>query len=468
MNTLQSIHFFWPEIILLLGGCLTLFSDFIFKNKKNIGWLALSVLVISIFLIKKPTDPIFAFSGHVLLDGFTHTFRYVTLLIIASSILLSLSYQKLSPKYLGEYFALFLWMGAGMMFMASSKTLLMVFLSIEFVSLVSYLLVGFLKNDPKSKEASLKYLLFGSFCSALMLYGMSLLYGFSGTLDLWVIQKTLVLPGSPLIIIVSVLFILAGVGFKISMAPFHMWAPDVYEGAPTPVTAFLTVGPKALGFAVLIRLCTTVFIDFFGSWTYIIIFLSIITMTLGNIIAFAQTNIKRLMAYSSIAQAGYLLMGIAVLNPTGLQGIIIYLISYTLANLGIFAVIIHVAEKTKRDDIASYQGVAQSSPFLAACLSIFLLSLAGIPPFAGFIGKFFVFAAAIQADYYMLAITAAINSAIAAFYYLKIVKLMYFGKQETSSHLQELPFTLRIMIFFLMVGTILIGVFPELLIHFIS
>lgn len=431
-----------------------------------IGWFALLIVIISAFFIHKPTTPIFAFSGHVLLDGFTHVFRWITIIIIVASIVLSLSYQKLSPKYLGEYFALFLWMGAAMMFMASSKTLLMVFLSIEFVSLISYLLVGFLKTDAKSKEASLKYLLFGSFCSGLMLYGMSLLYGFSGTLDLWIIQKSLVLPGSPLIVIVSILFIFAGIGFKISMAPFHMWAPDVYEGAPTPVTAFLTVGPKALGFAVLIRLCTTVFVDFFGSWTHIIILLSIVTMTLGNVIALAQTNIKRLMAYSSIAQAGYLLMGIAVFNRVGIEGIIVYLIAYTLTNLGIFAIIIYIEANTKRDDIGSYQGLAQTSPFLAASLTIFLLSLAGIPPLAGFIGKFFVFAAAIQANYIMLAIAAIINSAIAVFYYLKIVKAMYFCHSTTST--ANISLSLKVMIYILLVATVGLGIFPQFVIRFIS
>ncbi len=466
MSTWQSIQFFWPEIILLIGGCVVLFSDFVFKNKKMIGWFALLIVIISAFFIHKPTTPIFAFSGHVLLDGFTHVFRWITIIIIAASIVLSLSYQKLSPKYLGEYFALFLWMGAAMMFMASSKTLLMVFLSIEFVSLISYLLVGFLKTDAKSKEASLKYLLFGSFCSGLMLYGMSLLYGFSGTLDLWIIQKSLVLPGSPLIVIVSILFIFAGIGFKISMAPFRMWAPDVYEGAPTPVTAFLTVGPKALGFAVLIRLCTTVFVDFFGSWTHIIILLSIVTMTLGNVIALAQTNIKRLMAYSSIAQAGYLLMGIAVFNRVGIEGIIVYLIAYTLTNLGIFAIIIYIEANTKRDDIGSYQGLAQTSPFLAASLTIFLLSLAGIPPLAGFIGKFFVFAAAIQANYIMLAIAAIINSAIAVFYYLKIVKAMYFCHSTTST--ANISLSLKVMIYILLVATVGLGIFPQFVIRFIS
>ena len=267
--------------------------------------------------------------------------------------------------------------------------------------------------------------------------------------------------------LVALLFFLAGLGFKISMAPFHMWAPDVYEAAPTPVTAFLTVGPKALGFAVLIRILATAFSWISWKWSGIIMLLSILTMTLGNVVAISQTNIKRLLAYSSIAQAGYILMGVAVFSEIGLTGVLIYLVAYTFTNLGAFIAVIIASNHFGDDAIQSYSGLGKRAPFLAASLTIFLLSLAGIPPLGGFIGKFYVFSGAIQSGFYSLAIAAALNSAVAAFYYFKIVRLMYLSP---ATHIDPIPhpFPLMLALGLMLAGTVLLGLMPARLISFVQ
>jgi proton-translocating NADH-quinone oxidoreductase chain N len=335
----------------------------------------------------------------------------------------------------------------------------MIFLAIESVSLVSYLLTGFLKSDKKSKEASLKYLLFGSVASGLMLYGMSILYGLSGSIELDLIRGRIANPAYSGFVFVAMMLVLGGIGFKISMAPFHLWAPDVYEGAPTPFTAFLTVGPKAAGFALLIRVLSTSFPDFFASWTQVILLLSVITMTLGNVIAIAQDNIKRLLAYSSIAQAGYILMGIAVFTDTGLQAVLLYLAAYAFTNLGAFAVVLAVTQDSGSDQLSSFAGLGKRSPMLAASMTIFLLSLAGIPPLAGFMGKFMVFAGTIQKGYIVLAVAAAINSAIAAFYYFKVVRQMYLVPAENEKPLAQ-PLSLSFALYLMLAGTIALGLVP--------
>ena len=357
---------------------------------------------------------------------------------------------------------------AGLILMASAVNLLMIQLAVEFVSLTSYLLVGFLKKDARAKEAAVKYLLFGSMASGIMLYGMSLVFGATGSLDLDVIQKTLA-NASPFLnlSLVSVLLFLLGLGFKISMAPFHMWAPDVYEAAPTPVTAFLTVGPKALGFALLIRILSTAFSWIEWKWSFLIMALSILTMTIGNVVAISQTNIKRLLAYSSIAQAGYILMGLAVFNQTGLTGILIYLLAYAFTNLGAFAVVIAVSNHFQNDDLASYAGLAKRSPFLAACLTLFFLSLAGIPPLGGFIGKFFVFSSAIEEGFITLAVAAALNSAVAAFYYFKVVRMMYLVPAASDEPVPS-PAPLTLALCLMLAGVFAIGLAPAPFIAFVK
>jgi proton-translocating NADH-quinone oxidoreductase chain N len=460
VNAVESLKYFIPELVLLGGAFAALTLDFFTKQKKLVGEFALLVIVLALCLVKVPAQPLPLFFGMFELDAFAHFFRYLALGTVGITILLSLGYSPLRKRFAGEFYGLFLFMAFALILVAAAKNLLMIFLSIEFVSLLSYLLVGFLKNDSKSKEAAIKYLLFGSVCSGIMLYGMSLLYGAAGSLELPAIGKVLVgAPFKPLAI-AAVLFFFTGLGFKISMAPFHMWAPDVYEGAPTPVTAFLTVAPKALGFAVLVRVLDMIFWHFQSLWSPILVILSILTMTVGNITAVSQSNIKRFLAYSSIAQAGYILMGLAVFSMLGREAILIYLLAYLLTNLGAFTVVLFVGGETHSDSLEAYAGLSQRSPAAAAMLTVFLLSLAGLPPLAGFIGKYFVFAAAIQAKFITLTIFAAINSVIAAYYYFRIIRLMYLTPAAGPAFAAPSK-ALTIALWALFLGVLAMGIFPS-------
>lgn len=464
MNTIESLNRFGPELFLLAGAFLVLLADLFTKRKKVLGGLSLLVLLGTVLLAKTPGPGADLFFGFYRLDSLTHFFRLAACGMTALTILASLAYRALPEREEGEYYSLFLFMTFGLILMAASTNLLMIFLSIEFVSLLSYILTGFLRRDPKSKEAAIKYLLYGSIASAVMLFGMSLAFGASGVLELAGIARALAHPSYRPLAVTALMLILVGLGFKISMAPFHMWAPDVYEAAPTPVAGFLTVAPKALGFSVLIRVLSEGFPMLAEGWGQAFFWLSILTMTIGNGVAIAQTNIKRLLAYSSIAQAGYILMGIVVFNKTGLAAVLIYLVAYAFTNLGAFTAVIAASNHLGDDEIESYRGLSKRSPFLAASLTLFLLSLAGIPPLAGFIGKFYVFSTAIEAGRIALAVAAALNSAVAAFYYFKVVRAMYLAPADPGSPISpSLPLFICLLI--LLGGTVAIGIAPSPLIR---
>lgn len=467
MGIRESLHFFLPETFLLLGAFTVIFLDLFLKNKKAIGLLSILILAGTFALAKAPAVAQPLFFGFFTLDAFTHYFRLLALGIVAFTLLISLGYKRLDQNISGEYYALFLFMAFALTLVAASTNLLMIFMSIEFVSIVSYLLTGFLKKDPRSKEAALKYLLFGSLASGTMLYGMSLLYGISGSLELTVIQEAVKVQGFQSAAMASLLFFCVGLGFKISMAPFHMWAPDVYEAAPTPVSGFLTVAPKALGFAVFLRVLATAFLALGVRWQPLLIIFSILTMTVGNFMAVAQTNVKRLLAFSSVAQAGYIMMGMAMFNDLGLTGVLLYLMAYAFTNLGAFAVVTAAGNTLESDELQSYAGLSKRAPFLAAAFTLFLISLAGLPPFAGFIGKFFVFSATIQAGFYKFAIVAALNSAVAAFYYFKVVKMMYLSEPIQDGPVAQTPlFVFAISL--LLVGIFALGLYPQPFIHFVK
>ncbi len=345
---------------------------------------------------------------------------------------------------MGEYYFLLVALTLGMMLMAGATNLLMIYLAVELSSLTSYVLSGYTKESPDSSEASLKYLIFGALSSGLMLYGMSILYGLTDTLSIYALNRELPAilaaggSGSYAALIAGVL-ILAGFGYKISAVPFHFWAPDVYEGAPITITAFLAVASKAAGFALLMRFFKVTFIDTTAAalppgawatlqgveWTTILAALSVLTMTVGNLIAIWQNNLKRLLAYSSIAHAGYMLMGVVVLNNEGLSAVMLYFVVYLFMNLGAFLCVMLIADKTGSEDIEEYKGLGSRTPFLAVAFTIFLVSLTGIPPTAGFIGKLYLFAALINHGWVWLAIVGAINSVIALYYYLRIVRNMF-------------------------------------------
>jgi NADH-quinone oxidoreductase subunit N len=460
MNALESLPWFLPELILIGAGFLILLADLVLPAKKFLALIALAAIAGAACAIRAPETPLPLFYGYFVLDSYSVFFKLVSLFIVAITILMALSYVGIPSRQEGELYALLSFLAVGLIMMGSSTNLLMIFLSIEYVSILSYVLAGFQKFDRASNEASLKYLLFGSVASGAMLYGMSLLFGLTGTIELEGIRTAIVEgPISPTLLLVAASLVLVGLSFKISAAPFHMWAPDVYTGAPTPVTAFLTVGPKALGFAVLLRVLLTSLTALKSEWSMILAGISALTMTVGNLLAISQTNIKRLLAYSSIAQAGYILMGVAVSNAIGLEGVLVYLVAYALTNLGAFVIVILAGNQFKTDDIESYAGLAKRSPFLAVALTLFFISLAGIPPLAGYIGKFFVFASAIEGGFIALAVIAAVNSAMAAYYYFKVVKQMYFAEPRDPGPVAQ-PIPLAVALMVTLVGILLLGIYP--------
>lgn len=468
MGIRQSLSLFLPETFLLLGAFLVVFTDLFVKNKKALGMLSALVIVGTLWLAKAPAVSQPLFYGFFTLDHFTHYFRVLSLGVVLVTILLSMGYKSLATEIEGEYYSLLLFTSFALILVASATNLLMIFMSIEIVSIVSYLLVGFLKKDPKSKEAALKYYLFGSLASGIMLYGMSLAYGASGSLDLTAIQEIFKNgAGYRPLAMISLLCFFTGLGFKISMVPFHMWAPDVYEAAPTPISGFLTVAPKALGFAVLLRVLASAFSGMSDKSQSMLMILSILTMTIGNFMAIAQPGLKRLLAFSSIAQAGYILMGVTVFNETGLTGVLLYLMIYAFTNLGAFAVVTATSNELGSDDLQSVAGLSKRSPFLAASMTLFLISLAGIPPLGGFIAKFYVFSAAIEEGFIALAVAAALNSAVAAFYYFKIVRMMYLSEPLEEGPIAVSPLFVSVLTF-LLAGIFITGIYPQPFIHFVQ
>jgi NADH-quinone oxidoreductase subunit N len=404
------------------------------------------------------------FSRMVYLDNFAFYFYLIIILGTALTILLSPHYLEEFGKNLGEYYALVLFATVGMLLMAASAHFIMIFLGLEIMSIAVYVLAGLFREDPRSNEAALKYLVLGAFASGFLLFGMAMLYGAAGgTLYLnelatklttyAALTKPLTLLGLALIIV--------GFGFKVASVPFHMWTPDVYEGAPTNVTAFMAVGVKAAAFAAFARVMFVVFPAFTVEWNMVLWGLAVATMTLGNVVAIAQTNIKRMLAYSSIAHAGYLLVALVAANQLGAVSLLYYLLAYTIMNIGAFAVVILVGRKKDSYlNIYDYAGLGFQYPGLAATMAIFMFALAGIPPTAGFVGKFYIFSAAVQAGYIWLAIIGVMNSLVSVYYYLRITVLMYMRPAEAE--LGPIPFTygLTAAVVVTAVATLAIGIFP--------
>jgi len=460
MDNLQSLRFFWPESVLTVAVIAMLVQDILVRRS---GWRVPSLVVGALFWLAATAAATWAtpggntplFGGLLQHDPLRMFFAWLFLGAAALTVIIVPRSGQISPARLGEFIALLFALVLGMFLMASATDLLMIYLSVEMVSLVSYVLTSFRRADRKANEAALKYVIYGGVASGVMLYGMSILYGLfatsrvagpSGigaqladvTSRLFMAQAFGGQPAAQLALVVAVIFVLAGVGYKIASVPFHMWCPDVYEGAPTPFTAFLSVGPKAAGFAVAIRFFFAAFERQLPSgdyapitdlpWPAIIGIISAVTMTLGNLTAIVQNNLKRLLAYSSIAHAGYLLMGLSAANAAGVRSILVYLIVYVLMNVGAFLVIIAVARVTGSEDIDSLCGLGSKAPIAALSLTVFLFSLTGIPPCAGFIGKYLIFAAVVQRGgfwYVLLAVIGVLNSAVSLFYYARIIKAVY-------------------------------------------
>ena len=442
MKNIDSLLYFTPEILLVIFAVAVILLDLVVKNRESsavahlslVGCICTFAAVLFIHFSFGDEGPISLFEGMIRLDTFSSFFKILLLLATAATILFSLRSEELDARLKGEYYALLLAITLGMFLMASSTNLLMIFISLETVSLTSYILAGFLTHSPRSSEAAFKYITYGAVASGTMLFGLSFLFGMTGTGDLAQIAgrlTELLATGeiAPLAVLIAITFVLAGVGYKIASVPFHMWSPDVYEGAPIPITAFLSVASKSAGFALFIRFFYTGFsasglmeaVD----WPFMLAIVSALTMTVGNLAALPQQNVKRLLAYSSIAHGGYLLMGGVLLTSEGIGAILFYLVVYLFMNLGAFYVVVLVANEIGSEMINGYRGLSSRAPLVAVAMMIFLFSLTGIPPFAGFFGKWVLFTAVLEQGYYWLALVGLLNSVVSLYYYARIVKAMF-------------------------------------------
>ncbi len=468
LPNIQSIPYFIPELILVVFAIGAILLDLVNKGKntERVAYLALvgvATTLIAVIAIGSSEHSLFL--GMIRLDSFAVFFKILILAATAVTIIFSIKSEELDPRMKGEYYALLIAVTFGMFLMVSSTNLLMIFISLETVSLTSYILAGFLTHNPRSSEAAFKYITYGAVASGTMLFGLSLLFGLTGTGDVVQISSRLTEmfnagEAYPLVVLVIITFILAGIGYKMASVPFHMWSPDVYEGAPIPITAFLSVASKAAGFALFIRLFYSTFqaSNIVGSvdWSLMLAIVSALTMTLGNLAALPQQNVKRLLAYSSIAHGGYLLMGATLLTPDGIHAILFYFIAYLFMNLGAFFVVVLIANELGSETIDGYRNLWSRAPFVAVSMAIFLFSLTGIPPFAGFFGKWLLFTAVIKQELYWLAVVGLLNSVVSLYYYARIIKAMFL---ETSDETDAISFSwanLALLVVFV-VPTFVIG-----------
>ena len=457
-----------PELVLAgFALLILLMSAFVRSERRGfLGYTALTgVIVAFVSLYWEMGIEASAFSDMVRIDPFSFFFKIMILIIVLLTVLASLAYVKREGIDFGEYYVLVFFAAVGMMLMASGANLLIIFLGLEVMSISIYILAGIMRDDPRSVEAAFKYFLLGAFASAFLLYGIALTYASTGTLDLGGIGRILAermwINGLP-ILITGLALLIVGFGFKIALVPFHMWTPDVYEGAPTSITAFMATGVKAAGLAAFVR----VFFDALPSlqpyWTEIMWGLAVATMTVGNIIALSQDNIKRMLAYSSIAHAGYILVAFVAGNELGQSSILFYLLAYCFMNLGAFTVVILLGKKGEENTLISdYAGLGFGHPLLAVAMAIFMFSLAGVPPTAGFMAKFYVFSAAVKANYYWLAVIGVLNSAVAAYYYLRVLIYMYFREPEKELTIGGFSPAAVLAVIISVWGVLHIGILPS-------
>jgi NADH-quinone oxidoreductase subunit N len=454
LSNVESLQHVLPEVVLTLGIVVLLLVDLATGGRRrgvNAGVATAGlVAALAAAVSQVGTPPAFLFERMLTLDPFGVFFKVFFLAVGAVIVLVAHPYRELTQQFHGESYALVLGVVLGMILLATASNLLMIYLALEMVSLPSYLLTGILRRDGKASEAGLKYVLFGAAASGCMVYGMSLFYGMAGTLDLVELRDALAAAAVPVsALLVATGFVLAGFGFKIAMVPFHMWSPDVYEGASTPVTAFLSVAPKAAGLAVLLRFCLAgLSSDAAGAtswwavsgldWPFLLAVLSAVTMTLGNLAAIRQENVKRLLAYSSIAHAGYLLMGAVLLTAEGVKAITFYLVVYGLMNLGAFLVVIALSADGRREEMRDFRGLGWRMPILAVPMTVFLFSLTGIPPFAGFIG--------------------VLNSVVSLYYYARIVKAMFLDDPGEAWEPIRVPRLHAVLLLALAIPTLWFGI----------
>jgi NADH-quinone oxidoreductase subunit N len=452
-----------PEMLILAVGLLILILDPFWKDetrRAGLGWLAAGGLFVSMaisLLIARPGNSVLVFGGMIRFDWFGFFFKMFFMFGAAITAMFMVDVEGLNKR--AESYLLLLAATIGMNLMASSADLIMLYLAIETTSIPLYVLAGFLLNNDKSVEAGFKYLLFGAMTSAILLYGFSLLYGFAGTTSLYEIAGKYA--GSPALILGVIVLIIVGLGFKVSLVPFHFWAPDVYDGAPTPVAGFLSTASKAAGFAVILRLFIESFQVYRVDWALIFAILATLTMTLGNLVALTQKSLKRMLAYSSIAHAGYAMIGLVAFTRLGVASVVFYMIAYILTNLAAFGIVAAFGRVSETDDLKAYYGMSRRSPGLAFVMLVAFLSLSGMPPFGGFVAKIFVFAVAVQADYIWLAVVGIVNSIVGVYYYMTVLKYVYLYRMEgenEAAHPIPLSKPYAIALTVLAVGILVIGV----------
>ena len=457
-----------PEIVLSVFGILVMLLDPLMNEEKSQKPLASIALVGALaalgatwFMAQSPGQ---AFWNMVQVDGYSVFFHVLVIAIAVVVILSSYEYLAVQRIRAGEYYALILFGAVGMALMSSAIELVLIFIALEISSISTYVLTGFRRHEASSAEASLKYFLLGSFATAFFLYGVALMFGATGHTNINAISAALQAGPVPLLAVVGVAFMFVGLGFKVAAAPFHVWTPDVYEGAPAPIVGFMSTAPKAAAFAVLLRI---VFVIDVHALFWVIWVAAALSMTLGNIGALVQHNVKRLLAYSSIAHAGYLLVGFAALPGLGTSAAMFYAASYAAMNVGAFTVVSHFANTGERYvTLEDYEGLGRSAPLLAATLTIFLLSLIGIPMTGGFFAKFYVFSAAMRSHLIWLTIIGVLNSGVGAYYYLRVIVKMYMNEARREVPVTPVTFAPRLAIALCLIATIYLGIFPNSVLQF--
>lgn len=469
-----------PSLVIVSTMLIVLIFDlFDAISKKVLGLITIVgagiALVVSVQMLQNKEFGT-QFKGMFEVDDYSLFFNIIFLVSTILVVLISLSYLGRDDRKQGPYYLLILLATLGMMLMAAGNELIIVFLGLELMSLSLYVLAGYFRDNPASSEAGMKYLLLGAFASAFFLYGIALIYGATGTTSIPGIAEDLTAESKSPLLFAGVFLLIVGFGFKVAIVPFHQWAPDVYEGAPTTIAAFISAGPKAAGFAAFLRIFVEALPNTLIDWSWILVLLAMLTMTIGNVIAIAQTNIKRMLAYSSIAHAGYILIGLAAagsadeaIRDDGVSSAIIYLLVYCVMNIGAFgAVILAKTADGESLMISDYAGLGFKKPLLGMFMSLMLLSLAGFPPTAGFVGKFYIFKSAVGAGHIWLVIFGAINTAISAFYYLRVVVTMYMREPEDELEFNPYPATLVIGLVLAAIGVLLLGILPSLIVDPVS
>jgi len=430
MNALHAdLMTLLPELVLAAGGMITLLAG-VLRSEKGMGassLLAMIVLVVAAWFVMAGSGAVSAFGGAFVVDDFTRFAKLLALLGAAAALIMAQGYFGLEKIARFEFPVLVIFSVLGMMLMISAASFIALYMGLELQSLALYVLAAFDRDSAKSSEAGLKYFVLGALSSGMLLYGISMIYGFTGTTEFATVAHIVKTSGVSIGLIFGLVFLIAGLAFKISAVPFHMWTPDVYEGSPTPITAYFSMAPKVAAMALFLRAILIPFPDAIHEWRQIIVAASVLSMVLGAIAAIGQTNIKRLMAYSSIGHMGYALLGLAAGTTLGVEGVLLYLLIYVVTNAGVFTCILLMKRDGQMvENIADLAGLARTQPRLAFAFAALMFSLAGIPPLAGFFAKFFVFLAAIEAHLYVLAVIGVLASVIGAYYYVRIVKIIYF------------------------------------------